>query len=157
MTQMEINEIVDKCVEGAKANLLKDGHLVPALIIVNADAPLVMALSMANEAEKEMLAKAMPKILKQFNAEAAIIITDGWLKDPTNTFRIGESIGIFGASPRGKFAKAVNYTRDKDGNPVFAETITGDSAEIRFFKYVTWGCPDLPFAPYDGAQYRASH
>ena len=138
MKLSKLNEIAERYVEAAKAKLRECVELPPVLIILNAGAPIVEILSIENEADKEMIAKNMPKLLKQANADAAILISDGWRKDPTNMHRIGEAVSVTCSSPYGSFIKIVNYRRTYNGKPIFEKTVTGDM-ESRFFEHVTWG------------------
>lgn len=119
MSQTFLEQTVKDMVCVAQQNLMNDGYLVPTLMIFIKDNVNIISLvgAVAMDQATEII-KTNESV-----ADAFILINEGWLKDPTNSYRIGETINVSAKSRTGKYGAVCIFTRDSNNKPVLQKTV----------------------------------
>ncbi|MBV5327783.1 MAG: hypothetical protein JZU65_09120, partial [Chlorobium sp.] len=117
MTQALLEQRTEQALMAAREYLIKHGSLIPVLQILCKETAIIFALADQGAVDR------IPEIIKKYraDADAFIFVTEGWVKDLTNTHRIGEVIQVAAVSRTGKYCGACVFTRDTNDVPQFAE------------------------------------
>lgn len=114
MSQAHLEQLTRDTVKSAQQSLISEGYLIPVLQIFIKDTVIILGF-----ADSESM-NQIPVIVKKYEAEAEafVLVNEGWLKDPTNTERIGETINVCAKSRTGQYGSVCIFTRDADNKPV---------------------------------------
>lgn len=133
MNKTDVENLAEEFLRKAMGFLEQGQEIRPVLLNVKGGELTTVLLSMRNEADKVFLETAIPRVIRTLAPEASFMVTDAYLKDITNTHRIGEVVTVVAASPYGLISKAVKYTQGDGDKPIFGDIMTAEQTQSRFF------------------------
>lgn len=148
---MPLKDRVRKCMEVAKENLLKDGHVSGAVLFTKGNLPdLALPLDLSDHQAKEQCQDMVQQFILKMKPDQAFLISDVWMKSVAvedfnrDDYKPGdiekspdriEAIVVVGGSVSGYWS-AIQPYHHEDGQIVFDKEIEGKecmSMETAFF------------------------
>ncbi|MBV5328403.1 MAG: hypothetical protein JZU65_12350 [Chlorobium sp.] len=127
MSQFLLEQRTEDTVKIAQQNLIENGYVTPVLQIFIKGTAIIFGLAGSAAMNR------IPEIIKKYEtaADAFILVTEGWVKDPTNTYRIGEAINVCAKSRSGNYGAVSVFSRDVNNKPVFDKTMYSSQVYCR--------------------------
>jgi hypothetical protein len=127
MSQSLLKQRTEDAVKVAQQHLMTAGYVAPVLLIFGEETAIILGFADPGAMNQ------IPVIVKRYEAEAEafILVNEGWVKGPTNTYRIGEAINVCAKSRTGNYGAVCIFSRDVNNKPVFDKTMYSSQVYCR--------------------------